>query len=209
VLTSAALLQLRSGKPKDALESLEKRYAQSPDEETAKTIGKLRAAIGGANLLLQYQPRSITRPWRYSSGWPICDFFSITGGLERVEDVDLIVAFHGERDAALWQLAQEWPSVVRHCFDESVWHEVRTRLQRVLGTERFAKAVANVEASVQIGSSAHFQFAGQELPLPDSEEPVGSLDQPPVAITRERLLQIIDETHLLKGCGRDSSDRCN
>jgi len=119
------------------------------------------------------------------------------------------MAFHGERDAALWQLAQEWPSVVGHCFDENVWHEVRTRVQRVLGTEGFAKAVANVEESLQLGSAAHFKFAGQELPLPDSEAPLGSSDQPPVAITRERLLQIIDETHLLRGCGRDSSERCN
>jgi hypothetical protein len=207
--TALALLQLRSGEPNLALVSLEKRYAQSPSEEIAKTIGKLRAAIGGANLLQQYASEAVKRPWRYSSGWPICDFFSITGGLERIETVDLIVAFHGEREAALWQLAQEWPSVVGHCFDSNVWHEVRTRLQRVLGTQEFAKAVANAEESVELGSAPHFKFAGQELPLPDSESPSGSGDQSAVQLTRERLLQIIDETHLLKGCGRESSEHCN
>jgi hypothetical protein len=208
-LTGLALLQLRSGDSKSALASLEKRYALSPDEETAKTIGKLRAAIGGANMLQQYPPPQITRPWHYSSGWPICDFFNITGGLERVENVDLIMAFQGEREAALWQLAHEWPSVVGHCFNGDIWHEVRTRLQRVLGAEGFAQAAANAEKSLELGPAPHFQFAGQELPLPDSEEPFGSRDQSPIQVTRERLLQIIDETHLLKGCGRESSERCN
>jgi hypothetical protein len=208
-LTAAALLQLRSGEPKLALASLEKRYSMSPDEGTAKTIGKLRAAIGGANFVQQYPAPAIKRPWRFSNGWPICDFFNMTGGLERIEDVDLIVAFHGEREAALWQLAQEWPGVVDRCFDGSIWHEVRTRLQRVLGTDGFAKAAANAEGSLELGSAPHFKFAGQELPLPDSESPAGSGDQPPVQVTHDRLLQIIDETHLLKGCGRESSERCN
>ena len=39
--------------------------------------------------------------------------------------------------------------------------------------------------------------------------PSGASDQSPIPITRERLLQIIDETHLLKGCGRESSEPCN
>jgi hypothetical protein len=207
-----ALLQLRSGEPKLALAALEKSYAMSPDEGTAKTIGKLRAGIGGANMLQQYPPPAITRPWRYSAGWPICDFFSITGGLERIEDVDLIAAFHGEHDAALWQLAQEWPSVVQHCFDENIWNEVRARLRRALGTEGFVRAVAGAEKSLELGSSPRFVFAGQELPLPDSEVPMGSGDQAPVQLTRQRLRQIIGETHLFEGCRRspleDDTDRC-
>ena len=112
-------------------------------------------------------------------------------------------------EAALWQLAQEWPSVVGHCFNVDIWHEVRTRLQRVLGTDGFAKAVVDAEGSLEFGTAPHFKFAGQELPLPDSEESVDSNAQSPVLLTRERLLQIIDETHLLKGCGRESSERCN
>jgi len=209
LLTAAALLQLRAGDPKQALTSLEKRYALRADEGTAKTIGKLRAAMAGANLLLQYPAPTIKRPWRFSNGSPICDFFDITGGLERIEDVDLIVAFHGEREAALWQLAQEWPGVVGHCFNGPIWHQVRTRLQRILGNEGFANVVTSAGESLELGSAPHFKFAGQDLPLPDSETPSGASDQSPIPITRERLLQIIDETHLLKGCGRESSEPCN
>jgi len=63
----------------------------------------------------------------------LADLFAaiqVTGGLERIEDGDLIAAFHGERDAALWQLAQEWPSVVQHCFDANIWSEVRATCYR-------------------------------------------------------------------------------
>jgi hypothetical protein len=208
-LTATALLQLRSGEPKLALASLEKSYAMRPDEGTAKTIGKLRAGIGGANMLQQYPAPAITRPWRYSAGWPICDFFSITGGLERIEDVDLMAAFHGERDAALWQLAQEWRSVVNHCFDEDVWNEARARLRRVLGAEWFAREVVSAEKSLELGSSPHFVFAGEQLPLPDSEVPMGSGGQAPVRITRQRLRQVIGETHLFEGCRRRPFEHCN
>jgi len=208
-LTALAVLQLRSGEPKAALASLEKRYAMSPDEGTAKTMGKLRSGIGGANIIQQYPAPAVSRPWRHRSGWPICDFFDITGGLERVEDVDVIVAFDGERDAALWQLAQEWPSVVDRCFNPSTWDETRTRVRRALGTDSFAREVANAEKSLKLGASAHFVFAGQELPLPDSEDAPGSSDKAPVEMTPEHARKVIDETHLLSACKQTHFDGCS
>ncbi len=208
-LTAAALLQLRAGEPKEALASLENSYAMSPNEGTIKMIGKLRAAIAGANILQQLPPPTITRPWRYSSARPICDFFDITGGLERIEDVDLVSAFHGEREAALWQLAQQWPAVVGHCYNPATWRGTRLLLQRALGSEGFPDAVANAKRSLVVGDAPHFVFGGQELPLPDSERPVGASDREPVGISHERLLQIIDETHLLELCGGDGSEFCN
>jgi hypothetical protein len=209
-LSAIALLQLRSAEPKLALASLEERYNDHPDEEIAKTIGKLRAAIAGANLVQQYAAEPPKRPWRYRSAWAICDFFDVTGGLRQIEVVDLIAAFHGEREAALWMLSQQWPSVVAHCFDYRVWSDVRRRLARVLGPDGLAKAAAEATQSLELGSGPHFTFAGQELPLPDSEELANAETAAAlIPLTRERLLQIIADTHLLQGCSPGGSSDCD
>lgn len=199
--TGLALLLLRAGDKHGALDALQSRYDRAPNEATAKTIGALKAGLAGADLVASLPVRSTTRPWRYTGAIQICDFFSMHG-LTQIDNVDLISAFHGERKAALWLLAQKWPGVVENCYDGMVWKSARERLLHALGATAFAAAQAAAPESIELGGDAHFEFAGERLPLPDTDArgsaPSSAGGEP---IQRELVTRIIRDSGLLDSPG--------
>jgi hypothetical protein len=197
--TTLAVLQLRAGKTQAALATLEQMYAVEPDERIGQSIGSLRSGLAGGDLMSAF-PNNVKRPWQWSSAYPICDFFGADGPLSEMHTVDLIAAFHGEREAAMWMLAQEWPSVIAKCFQYHVWDEARERVQYVFGREGFETARDGALASIELGSDAHLMFGGTKLPLPDLEWHFDSNAGKALAgtpMSREQLVKIVQASGLL------------
>ncbi len=157
-----ALLQLRGGQAAAALQTLEAQSARQQSNTLTQSIGDLRAAIAGAELMPTV--RKIERPWASGTYGPMC-----SDGYDRpkVQRVDIVAALHGERSAARYELADVWPLQVSGCMDTDRWNGLVTRFHNAYSTDERLALQRRAVASLRLDAEPQFELDGLTLPLPD------------------------------------------
>ena len=169
-----ALLQLRAGLSAAALLTLEAQSARQQSNTLNQSIGDLRAAIAGAELMPSVH--KIERPWFSGRYGPVCsDAFNRS----KVQRVDIVAALHGERSAARYELADVWPQQVSDCIDGNRWNAVLTRFRDAHSADERLALQQRAVASLRLDAEPQFELDGLTLPLPDRicEEEESCMDE--------------------------------
>ncbi|MDZ4813599.1 MAG: hypothetical protein SGI99_13450 [Pseudomonadota bacterium] len=157
-----ALLQLRSGLSAAALQTLEAQSARRQSNRLTQSIGDLRAALSGAELVPT--ARKIERPWASGTYGSVC---SDTYDRSKVGRVDIVAALHGERSAARYELAEVWPLQVSACIDTNRWNALLTRFHHAYSSDERLVLQQRAVASLRLDAEPQFELDGLTLPLPD------------------------------------------